>query len=262
MTLVDSNGENATPYSSPTIDKEQLKEAFVGATGGLRRQEDNSLLISEAGVFHLEHNKTYIVVVPRGNIIHIHQLTNIGAAAPASPVTVPFKVRDPSEQIRSVLTKPPSSIPSLSSLSSYLLSFPDTKIPLNTTQYSHLESTLGSSSLLLTGLFIPSETEHCSLLWDTCLTKVIHPIPPQLHTEASFHGFWDCIIKFPLSYFNSSLIIGRDADQHTLTQCQLPDFVVLLDKLCLFRGEEKGDDSFVDPVLELKNKLNWNYNGN
>jgi hypothetical protein len=66
VTLVDANGENSTPYSSYTIDKEQIKEAFVGATGGLRRQEDNSLLISDSGIYRLENGQTYIVVVPRG----------------------------------------------------------------------------------------------------------------------------------------------------------------------------------------------------
>jgi hypothetical protein len=156
---------------------------------------------------------------------------------------------------------PPTSIPLIHKLANYLMSFPDTKIPLQPQKYAHLEGMLGTSPVL-TGLFVPSDTENCGLLWDTCLTKVIHPIPPQLHTEASFHGFWDCIIKFPLSYFNSSLIIGRGADKHTSTTTQLPDFVVLLEQLCLFRGEEKGDDPFSnDPIAELKNKLNWNYNG-
>ena len=63
--LEDSNGEKKLLWKYDAISKEQLKELFVGATGGLYQKSDNSALVAdEKGTYQLQKKETYVVVVP------------------------------------------------------------------------------------------------------------------------------------------------------------------------------------------------------
>ena len=63
--LEDSNGENITPWQYDTISIEELQRAFIGATGGLRLKSDNSALRDEKGIYQLQKEEIYVVVVPQ-----------------------------------------------------------------------------------------------------------------------------------------------------------------------------------------------------
>ena len=63
--LEDSNGEKKLLWKYDAISEEQLKELFVGATGGLYQKSDNSALAAdEKGIYELQKKETYVVVVP------------------------------------------------------------------------------------------------------------------------------------------------------------------------------------------------------
>jgi hypothetical protein len=64
VTLEDSNGSHATLWKGGWITKDELKEGFFGATGGLRKKKDNSLQAAHNGSYKLEDGETYVVVVP------------------------------------------------------------------------------------------------------------------------------------------------------------------------------------------------------
>ena len=51
----------------------------------------------------------------------------------------------------------------------------------------------------------------------------------------------------------------HDSNQHTAPGYSLPDYGFLLDKLCVFRAEEKSPTNTDDPKKELAQKLEWPY---
>lgn len=83
--------------------------------------------------------------------------------------------------------------------------------------------------------------------------------PCSYRTKASYHNFWDTHI----CKFLEALILEGDADRnsnrHPETRKARPDFGFLINKRCVFRGEEKGPMSGGDPAAELIQKLKWTY---
>jgi hypothetical protein len=70
--LEDENGENGTRWKA-TATKDELQAYFKGATGALRKKEDNSAVFPDQdGVFQLEDGVTYKVLLsgptPKGTI--------------------------------------------------------------------------------------------------------------------------------------------------------------------------------------------------
>ena len=80
-------------------------------------------------------------------------------------------------------------------------------------------------------------------------------------TEASYITFWyDCFLK-QLQTFCPSAQYDRNTNRGTSTDSNRPDYVLLINNIAIFRGEEKGPDSVENPIVELKDKVNWTYNG-
>jgi hypothetical protein len=86
---------------------------------------------------------------------------------------------------------------------------------------------------------------------------VATPAPDSGGTEMSFIGFWDnniiCAILPP-----SKTI--RNSNRDTSTGLLRPDFGVLTQGICIFRGEENSPTCSGDhPKRELIDKLTWTY---
>ena len=91
------------------------------------------------------------------------------------------------------------------------------------------------------------------------LVNTIDSGPPPYGTEASFHYFWDLNIRNQLELLLPRGRTVRDTSECTATGNLRPDYGFLLNKLCVFRGEEKPPGSREDPKIELSKKLAWAY---
>ena len=78
-------------------------------------------------------------------------------------------------------------------------------------------------------------------------------------TESSYISFWDQNIRYLLTFvLNGQAIQG--SNQNTSTALQMPDFGLLVNGICIFRGEGKVPSySGKHPRLELFDKLTWTY---
>jgi hypothetical protein len=92
--------------------------------------------------------------------------------------------------------------------------------------------------------------------------KAVERRPPLLAgTEDSFHVFWDENIRQILMELLKGATDIRNSNFHTATAKSRPDFAIILNGHCVFRGEEKGPNNSEDPKKELSDKLLWVYSG-
>lgn len=140
---------------------------------------------------------------------------------------------------------------------------PDWKIPL-----SHFEW-----KELLHGEELPDNAccdQDLELLFNQCEDKTANAIRNELKvtimkgplepdgTEDSLHGFWDANIRNILVQCLNARSV-RNGNHGTETERLLPNFG-LLDKVCVFRGEEKSEFySGKHPKDELQGKTRWVY---
>jgi hypothetical protein len=104
-------------------------------------------------------------------------------------------------------------------------------------------------------------TEHETADFITTIVKVIlmFPNPEDGGTENSYHSFWDQNIRYPLTYVLNARAI-RDGNKITSAALPMPDFGLLVNGICVFRGEEKVPSySGKHPRRELFDKLTWTY---
>ncbi|KDR72787.1 hypothetical protein GALMADRAFT_252049 [Galerina marginata CBS 339.88] len=98
--------------------------------------------------------------------------------------------------------------------------------------------------------------------FDTQLITFLNAIassPPVGGTKASFHSFWDDNIRKPIEHLIPTGRTIRNRNEDTETRKLRPDYAFLLQKICPFRGEEKGSGNSGDPKAELAYNLNWVY---
>jgi hypothetical protein len=108
-------------------------------------------------------------------------------------------------------------------------------------------------------LFRSSEDEQADLLWTITKAGLTFDPPDDDSTESAFHQFWDGNIRRILDITTKGKCI-RDSNNQTSTALLRPDFGVLVNGICAFRGEEKAPRySGTHPKDELINKLTWTY---
>ncbi|KAF9073806.1 hypothetical protein BDP27DRAFT_266718 [Rhodocollybia butyracea] len=83
--------------------------------------------------------------------------------------------------------------------------------------------------------------------------------PPLSRTEAGYHHCWDDNIRNILQLLIPEGECIRHSNYHTETRNSLPDLGYLINKRCVFRGEEKGPTSPGNPALELVRNIVWEY---
>ncbi|PVF98299.1 hypothetical protein CPB86DRAFT_733261 [Serendipita vermifera] len=137
------------------------------------------------------------------------------------------------------------------------------KVPISQDQFDKLCVRYSSSSSRLQAeqlstLFRVSEDEEApDVQWRFECT--IRMAPPTDDTEDAFHGFWDINISNILHFILSDVRPIRNSNRNTSIALKRPDYGLLVNDYCVFRGEEKGSDSKADPERELVDKLRWEY---
>jgi hypothetical protein len=162
-----------------------------------------------------------------------------------------------------------TSVPSLLDLNHYLKrSFSrEEKVPVSDDFYQKLVPTLDAldrvnwcSRATLEELFYVDDNRSASELLHIFTVAIKSRPSSSDGTEASFIGFWDNNIGNILINLLPDCNRIRDSNHHTNTNLQRPDFGLLLDLICLFRGEEKPPVyTGMHPRDELFDKLLWKY---
>lgn len=176
-------------------------------------------------------------------------------------------VQDVSGEVLEKLVKRPRfTIPDIGSLRDFLNSeLPeDIKIPISQDEIEMLQSrniTDPCSLDNLRVLFRVSDTESATGL---CVRAIFSPIlkdktPPDNGTEYSFVGLWDTCIRDILEYLIPDGVSIRNSNRNTSTRDDRPDYGLILNNVCPFRGEEKSSSSPDNPKSELGRKLLWTY---
>lgn len=110
----------------------------------------------------------------------------------------------------------------------------------------------------LESIFRRSEDECSTYLWTLLLPATRSAVPDGSGTEASFHHFWDSNLRaFIGGIANQSKAI-RDSNYNLNSETDLvrPDFGLLINGVCVFRGEERAVRfSGIHPRYELCSKL-------
>ncbi|OQR98383.1 Crinkler (CRN) family protein [Thraustotheca clavata] len=108
-------------------------------------------------------------------------------------------------------------------------------------------------------LFCISNSGPCMDFAMRVVLSVISPLTIPGDTESSFISFWDRLIRDTLDYMK----IGesnRDSKHSASTGESRPDFLYLVDSVCVFRGEEIAAKVNIEvPRNELSEKLIWSY---
>ena len=137
----------------------------------------------------------------------------------------------------------------------------DEKIPISKSWFERLlmvNNNLTKTEAL--ALFRITERVQAPRIRDDAMYLLAAPVPPVTGTEASFHVIWDTnISSLLLKVLNYSEAI-RDDNHGTGGELKTPDYGLLINNYCLFRGEEKSTNSKEDPRAELSQKLEvWKY---
>jgi hypothetical protein len=89
--------------------------------------------------------------------------------------------------------------------------------------------------------------------------SAIQSTPPPIGTEDCFHSTYDKNISDILKITLSDSTVIRNSNRNTSTALKRPDYGLVVDGNCIFRGEEQGSDSTGDPERELLEKIRYIY---
>jgi len=138
------------------------------------------------------------------------------------------------------------------------------KIPLTQREFNMLLSNdirdfCGPDDLRI--LFRVSETESALQLCGNILFgPILSKLPPSDGTEYSFVELWDANIRKPLELLILNSTFIRNSSRNMSTGSDRPDYGLILNHVCPFRGEEKSPNKNEDPKYELGSKFVWTYN--
>lgn len=136
----------------------------------------------------------------------------------------------------------------------------DDKIPISLNFFNALVS----SSLERHDVCTPNDIQllfrvgHGGTLLDR-IFWVVAGNPPYDGTEQAFIHFWDENVREVVELLHPTGRSTRNSSKHTATMGCRPDYAFLINKLCLFRGEERSPESTDNPKQELADKLAWAY---
>ncbi|ETK88199.1 hypothetical protein L915_07521, partial [Phytophthora nicotianae] len=105
-------------------------------------------------------------------------------------------------------------------------------------------------------LFRIDNTEPCVEFLYQIGSRVVESVDPG-DTKYSFVSFWDDLIRHVLNFVS----IGKsDRNTSRSESTGRPDYLFIVDSVCVFRGEEKAPGEQMEtPRRELFEKLVWSY---
>ena len=139
----------------------------------------------------------------------------------------------------------------------------DEKIPITQSEFDKLLSTPAPDICDLSdvrSLFRIGESLNHSRL--KVIIFAIQKTPFSISGSASERSYisgWDLNIRHIIETLERSGHSDRNTSEHTATRNLRPDYSHTIDEKCVFRGEEKGPQSWEDPKEELGSKLVWVY---
>jgi hypothetical protein len=109
-------------------------------------------------------------------------------------------------------------------------------------------------------LFNPVNSEPCADFLSQVVNRIVKPVDTGA-SEASFVSFWDDMIRHVLSYVLQDVGQSERNSSHSAsTGSKRPDFLFLVNSVCVFRGEEKAPGyDIATPRSELIEKMEWTY---
>ncbi|ETL94768.1 hypothetical protein L917_07341, partial [Phytophthora nicotianae] len=109
---------------------------------------------------------------------------------------------------------------------------------------------------LMDKLFRIDNTEPCVEFLYQIGSRVVESVDPG-DTKYSFVSFWDDLIRHVLNFVS----IGKsDRNTSRSESTGRPDYLFIVDSVCVFRGEEKAPGEQMEtPRRELFEKLVWSY---
>ena len=111
----------------------------------------------------------------------------------------------------------------------------------------------------LSTLFQVGTVDRASAIKRRFMTAIT-AVPPLFSTEDGFHYTYDNNIRENVKFILSNTNDQRNSNNRTSTGPKRPDFSLLINNYCLFRGEEKGGLSTGKPEDELTSKITcWEY---
>jgi hypothetical protein len=185
---------------------------------------------------------------------------------------IPYKfyytyiVQDVSAQVLDTLRKIPKvTLPAVNELASFLeqpipvhMKIPILQHEFNSLVINDSEDSCTREDLEI--LFQINDIESSYYFTNKTLGVAILRNPPSREgTEYSFISFWDINIRFPLEHLIPDGISIRNSSKDMSTFGKWPDFGFILNRVCLFRGEEKSLINNEDLKAKLNDKLYWIY---
>ncbi|GMF14494.1 unnamed protein product [Phytophthora lilii] len=118
----------------------------------------------------------------------------------------------------------------------------------------------GLSPALQDKLFVLDDTAPCMKLKTLIFGERSLSRVSNGQTKNSYILAWDLAFRCVLDVIFSQARIDRDSCNGSSTGTPRPDFLFMLDGVCVFRGEEKSPDVNISvPTEELRSNLVWGY---
>jgi hypothetical protein len=200
-----------------------------------------------------------IITKPKARRTSLYQILKLGLSLDVGDITVELVAR----------WSKPISASSVDNLLVYLQQplREEEKIPISQHTFDSLCVLYSGGSRVsaldpqqLSALFRVSADERATGIKRLFLSAIT-TTPPPIGTEDLFHSFYDINISYILQFILPNTTAIRNCNHQTNTALNRPDYGLLINGHCLFRGEEKGSHSTGDPAQELLKKLDelWGY---
>ncbi|KAE8914818.1 hypothetical protein PF005_g1091 [Phytophthora fragariae] len=156
---------------------------------------------------------------------------------------------------------PPHQLPRLGELAGFLENELPEKITLHQDIYNTWISKMTSPSTeLMAKLFKTDDLKQCVNFVFRLGSRIVYATDPG-DTETSFISFWDDLIRTVLNFVLHKIgKSDRNSSRSASTGSNRPDYLFIVDSVCVFRGEEKAPGQPIEtPRRELFEKLIWSY---
>ncbi|KAL7692180.1 putative protein kinase-like domain superfamily [Plasmopara halstedii] len=151
------------------------------------------------------------------------------------------------------------SLPPIASLPSFVRQPLPVKVRMKRKVLSRWSSFPGGPSMdVQDKMFAADDMAPCKKIKKK-IESMLEPLRSE-DTECSFIWFWDTVFRSILDVVFTRARINRDSSKNLSTENKRPDFLFILNDVCVFRGEEAEPGTNINlPREQLYQKLTWVY---